>query len=204
VAGSLRQVATWSAAGALALCLLPLVMMVGLSGSKLTDGDDQRQQAFDSSKVPPAHVKWVIRAGSVCDVVPPSVVAAQIDAETGWLASSAEPSPNVSPTEPRALVGLTPADFEEWASDDDGNGRVSPLDPGDAVMALGRFDCSLADGVQRLKEKQLAEGDSLELTLAAYHSGIDAVERYRGMPQGDEARDYVSGVQKLIPRYETG
>ncbi|SER74717.1 hypothetical protein SAMN04487983_102182 [Streptomyces sp. yr375] len=210
MAGDLRKLALWSAGGALALCLLPLVMMVGVSGSKLNDGDDQRQQAFDTSKVPPAYVKWVIRAGSVCDVVLPSVVAAQLDTETGWSAgsagsvSSAEPVPDASPTESRALVGLTPADFAEWASDDDGNGRISPLDPGDAVMALGRFDCALADGVERLKEKQSAEGDLLELTLAAYHSGLDAVQRQRGMPAGDGAREYVSGVQKLIPRYQTG
>ncbi|WP_146194034.1 lytic transglycosylase domain-containing protein [Streptomyces sp. MA5143a] len=194
------------------MCLLPLVMMVGLSGSRLTDGDGQRQQAFDSSRVPPAHVKWVIRAGSVCDIVTPSVVAAQIDAETGWLAGTAEGLPDTSPTpsptaptpsEPRALVGLSTSAFKEWGSDDDGNGTATPLDPGDAIMALGRFDCALAEGVQRLKESRAVSGDTLELTLAAYHSGLDTVERSRGVPEG-EARDYVRRVQKLIPRYETG
>ncbi|WP_286250664.1 hypothetical protein [Streptomyces graminofaciens] len=183
---------------------MPLLVMVGLSGSKLTDGDDQRQQAFDSAKVPPAHVKWVIRAGSICDVVLPSVIAAQIDAETGWQEGSPSPTPaNTAPAE-RALVGMSAADFEEWASDDDGNGQVSPLDAGDAIMALGRFDCALAEGVQRLKEKGLASGDSLELTLAAYHSGTKAVEQYRGLPPSGETRDYVGEVRKLIPRYETG
>ncbi|MDC2950176.1 hypothetical protein [Streptomyces heilongjiangensis] len=194
------------------MCLLPLVMMVGLSGSRLTDGDDRRQQAFDSSKVPPAHVKWVIRAGSVCDVVTPSVVAAQIDTETGWLTGTSEdlqgsppaPSPAASaPSESRALVGLSTSAFEEWGSDDDANGTATPLDPADAIMALGRFDCALAEGVQRLKESRLASGDALELTLAAYHSGLGSVERSRGVPEG-EARDYVRRVRKLIPRYETG
>ncbi|WP_037888864.1 NlpC/P60 family protein, partial [Streptomyces sp. NRRL S-87] len=76
-----------------------------------------------------------------------------------------------------------PAQFVDgtWATygrDDDGNGESSPFDIGDAVMAQGRYMCSLLGDAK----KSGYPGDTRGLALAGYNAGWGAVIRFGGVP----------------------
>ncbi|KAF4410156.1 peptidase M23 [Streptomyces sp. Ru87] len=145
--------------------------------------------------VPAAYVAWVLKAGSMCEVIGPSVIAAQIEAESGWNPDA------TSPVGAQGLSQFMPGTWETWGRDDDGNGRISPFDPGDAIMAQGRYDCALAKQIGRLKSGGLASGSLLDLTLAAYNAGPGAVQQYGGVPPYTETRAYVARIKSLIAKY---
>jgi soluble lytic murein transglycosylase-like protein len=44
----------------------------------------------------------------------------------------------------------------------------------------------------------------LELTLAAYNAGINAVEKYRGVPPFGETKEYIRRVLSFYSRYRNG
>lgn len=80
--------------------------------------------------------RWVGKAGALCPEVGPVLIAAQIDQESKW-----DPEA-VSDKGAAGLSQFMPGTWPSWGRDDDGNGRVSPFDPGDAIMAQGRFMCA--------------------------------------------------------------
>jgi cell wall-associated NlpC family hydrolase len=120
--------------------------------------------------IPPQYVRWVQRAGEECPQITPPVVAAQIQAESGW--------------DPRAVsskgaLGISqflPGTFATWGRNDDGTGNVSPFNPADAIMAQGRYDCALAARMTTLRSQGAVSGSVLDLTLAAYNTGPGNVE----------------------------
>lgn len=133
----------------------------------------------------------------MCDVIKPAVIAAQIEAESGW-------NPNArSPVGAEGLSQFMPGTWPSWGEDDDGNGRASPYDPGDAIMAQGRYDCALAKTVEGYKNRGEASGETLDLALAAYNAGPGAVHQYHGMPPYTETRVYVARIKSLISKYES-
>lgn len=54
-------------------------------------------------------------------------------------------------------------------------------------------------GVQHLAYLSDRFGEDLDLVLAAYNAGEEAVRRYRGVPEFDETRTYVVRIKKLFP-----
>ncbi|MGH2627176.1 MAG: lytic transglycosylase domain-containing protein [Anaerolineales bacterium] len=54
-------------------------------------------------------------------------------------------------------------------------------------------------GVQHLAYLSDRFGEDLDLVLAAYNAGEEAVRRYRGVPDFDETRTYVARIKKLFP-----
>ena len=78
-------------------------------------------------------------------------------------------------------------------------GVANAYDPEQNVMAGARY----------LRDLLVRYGNNLELTLAAYNAGEDAVERYgRSIPPFSETRRYVPAVlqvyRKLLARQQTG
>ncbi|MCZ9336490.1 M23 family peptidase, partial [Streptomyces sp. TRM76130] len=71
--------------------------------------------------------------------------------------------------------------------------RSSPRDPADAIMALGRQDCSLAAEVTDLRTEGLVNGDLVDLTLAAYATGVDQVTKAGRVP--DDAQTYLTEIE---------
>ncbi|MFE9660141.1 peptidoglycan DD-metalloendopeptidase family protein [Streptomyces sp. NPDC005955] len=191
--------AAWIVGGVVAMVMLPMIMMVSVSGSD----DDQEDGAggggggLKNGTVKPEYVPWILKAGALCDAVKPAVIAAQIEAESGW-------NPNArSPVGAQGLSQFMPGTWATWGKDADGNGRASPFDPADAIMAQGNYDCDLAKIVEGYKKRGRATGPTLDLMLASYNAGPGAVQRYGGIPPYTETRNYVVRIKALIPKYES-
>lgn len=189
---------TWLVVGGVAMIIFPVVMMVGVGGDVEAEAQGSGVGGgLSDGAVPAQYVPWVLKAGAQCDVIKPAVIAAQIEAESGW-------NPNAkSPVGAEGLSQFMPGTWETWGRDDDGNGRVSPYDPGDAIMAQGRYDCALAKQVEGYKKNGQASGETLDLTLAAYNAGPGAVEQYHGIPPYTETQNYVVRIKSLIAKYES-
>ncbi|WP_067067580.1 C40 family peptidase [Carbonactinospora thermoautotrophica] len=176
------QRAVVAAAGVTAF-VLGIVLLVGM-GSQPASGVGLRP-----GTVPAAYLSWVLKAGSLCPQVSAPLIAAQIEAESGWRPGA------VSPAGARGIAQFMPGTWPHWGRDDDGNGRVSPHDPGDAIMAMGRYDCALARQVASVP------GDPTANMLAAYNAGPGAVLLYGGVPPFAETQSYVQRIKRLIPTY---
>ncbi|MFH8443015.1 M23 family metallopeptidase [Streptomyces sp. NPDC018026] len=187
--------------GPVTLLLLPaLVTVTGVAGllalGVLPDPwpDDSDAAPSAAADVDPSYVPWLRKAASACSVLEPSVLAAQIDQLSGWSDDSDELSGQ------KGIAAFTDSEWRTWGKDDDGSGHASPRDPADAIMALGRRDCSLAEKVTGLRTEGRVNGDLVELTLAAYAVGPDAVAGEGRVPAA--AKTYLAEVQALVPRYE--
>ncbi|MGJ5953141.1 hypothetical protein [Streptomyces neyagawaensis] len=89
---------SWVVGGCVAAVMMPVVLMVGVSGGGQADAEEQGGVGggLKNGQVPAEYVPWVLKAGSMCDIIKPAVIAAQIEAESGW-------NPNAqSPWAPRA------------------------------------------------------------------------------------------------------
>lgn len=168
-----------------------LALTGGLPGGGASDGDARQSIAGGVNET---YGPW-LRKASVCTVVAPSVLAAQIDQLTGWRDDTGEL------TGEQGIAGFTTAQWRTWGKDDNGNGTSSPRDEADAIMALGRQDCSLARKITDLRTEGTVNGELVDLTLAAYAVGIDEVTEAGRVPDG--ARTYLAEVKELLPRYET-
>ena len=128
------------------------------------------------------------KAGQLCGAITPVVIAAQLDQASGF--DKNKKSANGA----QGIAQLPPDKFQQFAQDDAGDGDVTPLNATDSIMALGRFDCDLATQVQ-----QFAPGGQnlLNLTLAAFAGGVDAVRLASGIPATNETQAYVAKVLSL-------
>ncbi|WND33134.1 M23 family metallopeptidase [Streptomyces sp. BB1-1-1] len=188
--------------GPVTLLLLPgLVTVTGVAAFlALTGGlpspwpEDSGTNPAAAVDIDPSYVPWLRKAASACTILEPSVLAAQIDQLSGWSDDTDALSGQ------KGIAAFTDTEWRIWGRDDDGNGHSSPRDPADAIMALGRQDCSLAEKVTELRTEGRVNGDLVDLTLAAYSSGTDAVTKAGRVPP--TARTYLAEVEALLPRYE--
>ncbi|MFC7986135.1 M23 family metallopeptidase [Streptomyces sp. NPDC057336] len=187
--------------GPFTLLVLPgLVTVTGVAAFlALTGGlptpwpqDAKAEQA--AVDIDPSYIPWLRKAASACTVLEPSVLAAQIDQLSGWSDDTDELSGQ------KGIAAFTDSEWRTWGGDDDGNGDSSPRDPADAIMALGRQDCSLAEKVTELRTEGRVNGDLVDLTLAAYAEGTDAVTQAGRVPPAAAA--YLAEVEALVPRYQ--
>lgn len=146
----------------------------------------------DASGVNSSYGPWLRKAAGACAVLTPSVLAAQIDQLSGWHNDAKEQGKS-------GIADFTDTGWQRWGKDEDGNGRSSPLDRPDAIMALGRQDCSLAARVTELRTEGTVSGDLVDLTLAAYAVGEDEVAAAGRVPAG--ARTYLGEVKARSARY---
>ncbi|CAL9667778.1 M23 family metallopeptidase [Streptomyces sp. enrichment culture] len=187
--------------GPFTLLLLPgLLTVTGVAAFLALGGlpapwqDDSDAKGPATAGIDPSYVPWLRKAASACTVLEPSVLAAQIDQLSGWSDDTDDLSGQ------KGIAAFTDGEWRTWGKDDDGNGTSSPHDPADAIMALGRRDCSLAEKVTGLRTEGRVNGDLVDLTLAAYATGPDAVTEAGRVPAG--ARTYLEEVKALVPQYE--
>ncbi|MGW0583813.1 peptidoglycan DD-metalloendopeptidase family protein [Streptomyces sp. NPDC002920] len=176
------------------LTLAAVTGVLALTGGlpeDLTPGGSTQQDT--AGGVNATYGPWLRKSAEACTVVTPSVLAAQIDQLTGWDNDSGGPSGE------QGIAAFTDAGWRTWGKDDDGNGRSSPRDQADAIMALGRQDCSLARKVTDLRTDGTVNGDLVDLTLAAYAVGTDAVAKAGKVPAG--AQTYLGEVKARFATY---
>ncbi|MFB4419803.1 M23 family metallopeptidase [Streptomyces sp. QL37] len=187
--------------GPVTLVVLPsLVILPGVAiflaltgGLDLAPPQDPGPSQSAVSNVDGSYVPWLRRATADCTGVTPALLAAHIDQLSGW-------QDNTASLSEQGIARFTEADWKTWGRDDDGNGGSSPRDAGDAIMALGRRDCSLAKKVTALRTKGTVNGDVADLTLAAYATGVDQVKEAGKVPA--PARAFVADVKKRLPQYD--
>lgn len=142
-------------------------------------------------EIPAAYRPWVLKAGAMCPQVPASLLAAQIEQESGW-------HPNeVSPAGAVGIAQFMPETWPSWGRDDDGTGQknVVPTNPRDSIMAMARYDCSMAQQLTGIG------GDPTANVLAAYNAGAGAVQQYGGVPPYSETQHYVANIKALQKKY---
>ncbi|MFI1206968.1 peptidoglycan DD-metalloendopeptidase family protein [Streptomyces sp. NPDC020802] len=187
--------------GPFTLLVLPgLLALMGVAGFlALTGGlsspwdEGENHVPSATARVDASYVPWLRKAASACTVVTPSLLAAQIDRLSGWNNDAGALSGE------KGIAAFTDAGWRTWGKDGDGDGRSSPRDPADAMAALARQDCSLARKVTDLRTEGTVSGDLVDLTLAAYASGTDAVRKAGRVP--GEAEAYVTETKSLSSRY---
>jgi cell wall-associated NlpC family hydrolase len=167
------------------LMLLPLMMA----------GGDAQGAGTGLEGVPPEYVQAVMEAGSICTEITPSLIAGQIEAESGWDASA------VSPAGAQGIAQFMPATWKSNGVDANGDGVADPFDPIDAIASQGRFMCGLVDIVKSYVASGQAVGNVVDLALAAYNAGAGAVQQHRGIPPYSETQDYVTKIKQLAGKY---
>ena len=145
--------------------------------------------------MPSEYESDVIRAGSICDLITPPVIAAQIEAESGW-------NPNaVSSVGAAGIAQFMPSTWASSGKDGDGDGKADINNPHDQIWSEGNYMCGLASQVESLKAAGRISGDGLQLTIAAYNAGLGNVTKYGGIPPFTETRNYVTRILALIAKY---
>ena len=178
--------------------ILGLVLLLGggssiASSTGLTAGMTGGA-ALNASAIPDQSlVPWIEKAGSLCPQVSAPVIAAQIDAESGW-----DPTA-VSSTGAQGLSQFGPATWPAYGQDDAGDGNVSPFNPPDAIMAQGRFDCALASAVAPIAASSGVP--VLTLILDAYNAGLGAVIAANGVPHNAQTQAYAPKIESLAAAY---
>ena len=185
-----------AAAGITLTGVLGIAMVGGALGDPTAATATGLSGSLKAGTVPAAYVALVTAAGAVCAAFPAPVIAAQIQAESGW-------NPNaVSPVGAEGISQFMPATWTTWGTDADGNGTSSPLDPGDAIPAQARFDCSLAAEMTAAIAAGTVTGISVtDAALAAYNAGPDAVLAAGGIPQNGQTPGYVAEIDRLALTY---
>ncbi|MFJ3498465.1 lytic transglycosylase domain-containing protein [Streptomyces sp. NPDC086091] len=161
-----------------------IVLGDGLGLLELSNVRGSTSQGFTPCTVPENLFDPIVEAGSVCDVIGPVTIAAQIQYESRFAADF------VGPNGARGISQVPAAEFTRLAGED-----ADPLDPETSIAAQGDYLCELAEQTQQLLDTDQAEGNVLDLTLAAYDAGIDAVRQARGVPGTEESQSYVIGVR---------
>lgn len=152
--------------------------------------------------VPEEYAPWYRKAGQLCPQISSSLLAAQGKQESGF-------NPNaVSSVGAEGIAQFMPYTWPSWGEDSDGNGRVSAFDPGDAIMAQGKFMCSIAADVDTwiAEGKVSAPNGPEELYLAAYNAGPGAVLSSGGFPSGHadyevQTRPYAANILAMSRQF---
>ena len=196
-ANLVRAAASRIAAGAASISLpvLPIIAaMIAVLGVLLAVmGAFLGSSASEStvSGVPAEYEADVIRAGSICQVVTPSIIAAQIDQESNWNPKAG------SSAGAQGIAQFMPSTWASAGKDGDGDGKADIWNPHDAIWSQGNYMCNLASQVETAKKSGKLTGDTLELTLAAYNAGLGSVLRYGMVPPFEETINYVRRIKEL-------
>lgn len=180
---------------ALATTPLAVLGLLALGSDHDRAGADIPGIDLAEGSVPAEYETWIRRAGGLCPDVPPTLLAAQIEAESNWNPQAA------SHAGAQGLAQFMPGTWPSWGEDDDGNGRADPADPGDAIMAQGRYMCALAGQMRSALNDGRVTGDVLDLALASYNAGPGAVLGAGGVPSNGETDKYVPKIRQLMGKY---
>jgi hypothetical protein len=195
--------------GGLGVLLMPLIILImifgggGSSSEQLDTGEEVVQIArgdgqgeLDAAQVP-SHLKETLDdAGTKCGTISPVILAAQIEMESNWDAAKTGPDTK------SGISQLPKSIFDKYGEDTDDNDKTQPADAKDSITAQAKYMCDLAGQVQGLKDSGQTTDNVLDMTLAAYHAGIDKVLAAKGVPQEQGTLGYVVSVRSRFARYQ--
>jgi cell wall-associated NlpC family hydrolase len=165
-----------------------VVLVAALVGGGLGGGPTTAGGSLRLGSVPAPYAGLVLAAGQICPEAPPEILAAQLEAESGW-----DPDARSS----AGAIGIAqfmPGTWARWGRDANADGRSDPRDPDDAIPAQARYDCALVAELARAVRDKRVHGDLTELMLAAYNAGLGVVLAAGGVPPIQETRRYVARV----------
>lgn len=168
------------------VAVVSLLLVAGAA----SDGDANAAGAVVGiDGVPEQYVDAVVRAGSMCPPdVTPSLLAAQLEAESGWNKNA------VSGAGAQGLAQFMPGTWAAHGGDGDGDGRADPFNAFDAIASQGAYMCELNKTIHAWLEAGVVKGDAVELTLAAYNAGLGSVKSAGGVPGFGETQAYVKKI----------
>lgn len=154
--------------------------------------------ALAPGEVPEEFVPWLDLAAGLCDGIDAPLLAAQIEAESGFQQHGANYA-NAS-----GYTQFIPSTWNTYGFPVDENGEPTgpagagdPNVVGDAVMAQGHYMCDIQDDIRPGIEDGSIKGDITELSLAGYNAGAGAVINAGGMPSGG---DYTTQTQPYVQK----
>lgn len=193
--------------GGLGVLLAPLIALIllfgGGGGSAGPDDADEVIAVFEgdgkgpleAGTVPADLVDPIEEAGAKCLAIGPIVIASQLERESGFNAAM------VGAKGEEGISQLPPDVFKRYGEDEDDNDRTSAFDAADSIAAQGRHMCDLADQAQEMIDANETDDSVLDLTLAAYHVGMDSVRAAKGVPATNEAQGYVAAIRAQFAKY---
>ncbi|WP_345074758.1 RICIN domain-containing protein [Phytohabitans flavus] len=153
------------------LAALPAVV-AGIGWSVSAAVDDN----LTGRPIPDHQLAEIVSATSSCPMLTPARVAGQLMAESGLNSTAVR-----TKSGGRGIAGLDDQDWKRWAPWP----NAVRTDSSANILALAHQMCDLS-GQLRVAN---VPGDRWRLSLAAFRSGLTAVEEERGIP--DSAADYV-------------
>ena len=188
------QVKVALAAAAVVFALF-LGMMFAVSGGQDSPASAAQHRA---SCVPGAGLRagsvpngWEgdIAAAAQASGVPAPILAAQLEAESGW-------NPNAtSPAGAAGLAQFMPATWQMY-------GQGSIWDPVAAIQAQGAYMGELMQSVSAVASS--TGQDPVVLALAAYNAGPARINQYNGVPPFKETQGYVAKIPKAAQEKFSG
>lgn len=170
-------------AAAVVLCVVLVAVLAPVTAPSGGFGSGLR-----AGSVPTGLAPLIRTAGATCAAAPPSVLAAQLEAESAWNAAAR------SPVGAQGIAQFLPGTWIRWGRDGDGDGVRNPWNPADAIPAQAGYDCALADRMQAALRAGQVSGRLTDLMLAAYNAGPQTVLDAHGVPPIQETRDYVARI----------
>ncbi|MGO1025753.1 C40 family peptidase [Streptomyces rubiginosohelvolus] len=183
------------------LIMLAFIGIVVLVVDDDTSADETTDGGGGLQGVPAEFRKWILKADADCKepAMTPALLAAQLWQESKFKTTVAEATSSVGAQGPAQFM---PGTWATWGRDADGNGRNSPWDIGDAVIAQGRMMCSLL----RQAAASGYPGGPRALALAGYNAGWGRVQQYRGVPPqsfaNGETYNYVQLILSTMSRFQ--
>ncbi|WP_345143007.1 hypothetical protein [Dactylosporangium darangshiense] len=136
--------------------------------------------------VPDGYLAAVVSAGSICPLVSPVRVAAQLMASSGF-------NPNLMGADgAEGIAQFTP---NVWAKYAQAGAVTGPWDPSAAIPVLGRAMCGLLSELSGLGR------DPYAAALAAFRSDVETVKHAGGVPDSASLSQYVALVQQYVNYY---
>ncbi|CEI30280.1 NlpC/P60 family protein [Propionibacterium freudenreichii] len=180
-------------AGLPLLLLLTLVLLSPSDGTTATSS-----MGGKTTGVPEQYQRAVETAGAVCSEISGPLIAAQINAESGWNPTAQ------SGVGAEGISQFMPATWASVGRDGDGDSKADVWNATDAIVTQGYYMCQLAAQVKADIATGKVRGDVSALTLAAYNAGLGSVEAAGGIPAFPETSNYVTTILAAAGGYTAG